>query len=142
MGDRDVRPPFHLAFPVHDLGAARRFYGELLGLPEGRCAARWVDFDLFGHQLSAHLVDTLAEVGTNQVDGDDVPVRHFGAVLAWPDWEALAQRLRAAGVAFLIEPHVRFRGETGEQGTFFLRDPSGNALEFKSFRDPARLFAR
>jgi extradiol dioxygenase family protein len=142
MGAGDDRPPFHLAFPVHDLDAARRFYGEQLGLPEGRSAPRWVDFDLFGHQLSAHLVERLDPAATNEVDGDDVPVRHFGAVLAWPDWEALARRLRAAGVEFLIEPHVRFRGEVGEQGTFFVRDPSGNALEFKSFRDPARLFAR
>lgn len=136
------RPPFHLAFPVRDLEAARRFYGGLLGLPEGRSAERWVDFDLFGHQLSAHLVDADEPPATNPVDGDDVPVRHFGAVLAWDDWQALAARLRAAGASFLIEPRVRFRGEVGEQGTFFLRDPSGNALEFKSFRDPGRLFAR
>ncbi len=137
-----TRPPFHLAFPVRDLEAARRFYGGLLGLPEGRSAERWVDFDLFGHQLSAHLVDADEPPATNPVDGDDVPVRHFGAVLAWDDWHALAARLRAAGARFLIEPRVRFRGEVGEQATFFLRDPSGNALEFKSFRDPGRLFAR
>jgi len=143
MGAGDDRPPFHLAFPVHDLDAARRFYGGQLGLPEGRSAPRWVDFDLFGHQLSAHLVERLDTAATNEVDGDDVPVRHFGAVLAWSEWEALARRLRSAGVEFLIEPHVRFRGEVGEQGTFFVRDPSGNALEFKAFRDiEGQLFAR
>ncbi len=137
---------FHLAFPVTDLESTRAFYGRLLGCPEGRSAERWVDFDLFGHQISAHLVSTdgappQMEATTNAVDGDDVPVRHFGAVLPWERWEALAERIRESGRSFLIEPHVRFRGEVGEQGTFFLRDPSGNALEFKAFRDPRRLFA-
>ncbi len=133
--------PFHLAFPVRDLASTRAFYGDLLGCPEGRAADTWVDFDFFGHQISAHLADSKAVTPTNEVDGDDVPVRHFGLVLAWPDWEALAERLARAGVAFLIEPHVRFRGEIGEQGTFFVVDPSGNALEFKTFRDPEKLFA-
>ena len=133
--------PFHLALPVHDLSAARGFYGDLLGCPEGRSAERWVDFDFFGHQLSVHLVDDHEPVATNEVDGDQVPARHFGCVLPWSEWEALAARLGGAGVRWLIEPKVRFRGEVGEQGTFFLRDPSGNALEFKSFQDPSRLFA-
>lgn len=136
-------PPFHLALPVHDLAAARAFYGVLLGCAEGRSAERWVDFDFFGHQLSVHLVEGSAEaVATNPVDGDDVPARHFGVVLPWSDWEALGARLGAAGVGFLIRPHVRFVGEPGEQGTFFLVDPSGNALEFKSFADLGQMFAR
>lgn len=136
-------PPFHLAFPIVDLATTRAFYGELLGCREGRSAPRWIDFDFFGHQISAHLVDAaLKRAETNMVDGDDVPVRHFGAVLEWSAWHALADRLRAAGTRFLIEPHVRFRGEVGEQATMFLLDPSGNALEFKSFQDPARMFAR
>jgi uncharacterized protein len=143
MSDVRPAPPFHLAFPVADLAATRAFYGGLLGCREGRSAERWVDFDFFGHQISAHLVDEAAARGeTNPVDGDDVPVRHFGAVLPWDEWHALARRLRAAGVRFLIEPHVRFRGEVGEQATMFLVDPGGNALEFKSFQDPSRLFAR
>ena len=133
-------PPFHLAFPVKDLASTRRFYGEILGLPEGRSAERWIDFDLFGHQISAHVSDVEAPP-TNDVDGDAVPVRHFGAVLEWSAWETLAARLRAHETPFLIEPKVRFQGEVGEQGTFFVRDPSGNALEFKTFRDPGRLFA-
>lgn len=136
----NARPPFHLAFPVRDLAGTRRFYGELLGCREGRSAETWVDFDFFGHQLSAHLAAREEPVPTNAVDGDDVPVRHFGVVLALPEWERLAERLRAAGVAFRIEPHVRFRGEAGEQATFFVQDPSGNDLEFKAFADPRRLF--
>jgi len=135
-------PPFHLAFPVHDIAAARAFYGELLGCAEGRSSERWVDFDFFGHQVVAHLVEGADDAGTNPVDGDAVPVPHFGAVLEWEAWEELAERVRAAGHAFVIEPRVRFQGEVGEQGTFFVRDPSGNALEFKAFRDPSRLFAR
>jgi uncharacterized protein len=134
---------FHLAFAVTDLAATRRFYGELLGCKEGRSAERWVDFDLAGHQISAHLVDRAPDVApTNEVDGDGVPVRHFGLVLAWDAWHALADRLHAAGVEFLIAPRIRFRGEVGEQATFFLLDPAGNALEFKSFRDEERIFAR
>lgn len=135
-------PPFHLAFPVDDLDATRAFYGGLLGCREARSAERWVDFDFFGHQISAHLAPgAAADARANPVDGDRVPVRHFGAVLPWEQWTALEERLRASGVRFLIEPRVRFRGEVGEQATLFLRDPSGNALEFKSFKDPARLFA-
>lgn len=138
-----ARPRFHLAFPVHDLGAARRFYGELLGCPEGRSAADWVDFDLRGHQVVAHLApEECTPAATNAVDGHDVPVRHFGLVLGWEDWEQLRDRLVAAGAEFLVEPYVRFRGQAGEQATMFVTDPSGNALEFKAFRDEAMLFAR
>jgi len=136
-------PPFHLAFPVHDLEAARAFYGGLLGCPEGRSSAEWIDFDFFGHQIVAHLVpDANAEAGSNAVDGHDVPVPHFGAVLAMDEWERLAARLEAGGVEFAIPPTVRFRGEPGEQATMFFRDPSGNALEIKAMADPANLFAR
>ncbi len=135
-------PPFHLAFPVTDLAATERFYAGVLGCRVGRRDVRWIDFDFFGHQISAHLVDTpLDGPSHNEVDGDDVPVRHFGAVLPWDAWEALAARLSEAGVPFLIAPRVRFAGQVGEQGTFFVRDPSGNAIEMKSFRDPALLFA-
>jgi len=138
-----ARPPFHLAFPVDDLAAARAFYGGLLGCPEGRSSAEWVDFDLRGHQIVAHLDRSAGERGaTNAVDGEQVPVRHFGLVLEWGEWEALAERLRAAGIEFLIAPGIRFAGEVGEQATLFVRDPAGNALEFKAFRDPSRLFAR
>ncbi|MEM9073909.1 MAG: VOC family protein [Myxococcota bacterium] len=132
--------PFHLAIPVHDLEAARAFYGDLLGCPEARSADRWVDFDFRGHQLSVHLAE-IADVDTNHVDGDEVPVRHFGLVLPWDEWHALADRLRGNGTTFLIAPRIRFQGKPGEQATFFLRDPSGNALEMKSFRDASRLFA-
>jgi extradiol dioxygenase family protein len=138
-----VTQPFHLAFPVHDLQAARAFYGGLLGCPEGRSSEAWVDFDLCGHQIVAHLApDEAGHRTTSAVDGDDVPVRHFGVVLDMAAWRALAERLRAAGVRFVIEPHVRFAGEVGEQATMFFLDPSGNALEFKAFADPTRLFAR
>lgn len=134
--------PFHLAFPVHDLAAARAFYGGVLGCPEGRSSAEWVDFDLAGHQIVAHLDPGMTPaVVSNAVDGHDVPVPHFGVVLEWEAWHALAARLAAAGMAFGIAPHVRFAGRPGEQATMFFRDPSGNALEFKAFRDPARLFA-
>jgi extradiol dioxygenase family protein len=135
--------PFHLALPVDDLNTARDFYGGLLGCPEGRCAPEWVDFDFFGHQLSVHLrPEACAGVASNPVDGDDIPVRHFGVVLSWSEWVALHTRLSATGADFLLEPRIRFAGQVGEQGTFFLRDPAGNALEFKTFRDMARLFAR
>jgi extradiol dioxygenase family protein len=135
--------PFHLAFPVHDLAAARAFYGSLLGCPEGRSSEAWVDFDFHGHQIVAHLApEECAAAATNAVDGDAVPVRHFGLVLPMNAWKALAERLRGAGVSFLIEPHVRFEGQVGEQATMFFRDPSGNALEMKAFADPSRLFAR
>lgn len=135
-------PPFHLAFPVHDLNAARRFYGELLGCPEGRSSDSWVDFDFYGHQIVAHLAPEEALAGTNAVDGDAVPVRHFGVILSVSEWQALADKLQRAGARFIIEPHVRFRGEVGEQSTMFFLDPSGNALELKAFADPTRVFAR
>ena len=136
-------PLFHLAFPVTSLAKARAFYGELLGCPEGRSSDDWVDFNFYGHQIVAHLAP--AEAGrrsTNAVDGDNVPVRHFGVVLAMDEWERLAKRLKAAGVSFVIEPHVRFKGEVGEQATMFLLDPCGNALEFKAFHDIGQVFAR
>jgi extradiol dioxygenase family protein len=136
------RPRFHLAFPVDDLAAARRFYGDVLGCPEGRSAPLWVDFDLFGHQIVAHLVDTRSERIVNPVDGDDVPVPHFGLLLRPADWRELAVRLRAAGTEFVIEPHTRFEGEPGEQSTMFVLDPAGNALEFKAFADDSYVFAR
>ncbi len=132
--------PFHLAFPVDDLVAARAFYAGTLGCAVGRTSSTWIDFSFFGHQITAHLVAGAKAVATNEVDGDDVPVRHFGLVLSWGEWEALGARLRAAGVDFLLAPHVRFAAQVGEQGTFFVRDPSGNALEFKAFRDPENLF--
>lgn len=133
---------FHLAFPVHDLDAARQFYGGVLGCAEGRSAARWVDFEFFGHQISAHLVDEKSAATTNRVDGDDVPVRHFGAILEWDAFHRLADELVTKGVAFRIAPRIRFAGKPGEQATMFFDDPSGNALEIKAFRDPSRVFAR
>ena len=138
-----VSQPFHLAFPVHDLASARAFYGGLLGCPEGRSSEAWIDFDLYGHQIVAHLApDECGHRATSAVDGDDVPVRHFGVVLGMEAWNQLAETLRAAGVRFVIEPHIRFKGEVGEQATMFFLDPSGNALEFKAFADPGRLFAK
>ena len=135
--------PFHLAFPVHDIAVARGFYGGVMGCPEGRSAETWVDFDLYGHQIVAHLAPAAStDAAANPVDGHDVPVPHFGVVLSLPEWDALAERLKAAGVRFGIEPHIRFRGEVGEQATMFFRDPSGNALEFKAFADQSRLFAK
>jgi uncharacterized protein len=136
-------PPFHLAFPVDDLAAARRFYGELLGCPEGRSAEHWIDFDLHGHQIVAHLAqDSAPRRGANEVDREYVPVPHFGLVLSMGEWEALAGKLERAGVEFVIPPTVRFRGEPGEQATMFLLDPAGNALEFKAMATPANLFAK
>ncbi len=136
--------PFHLAIPVHDLTAARAFYGELLGCREGRSSERWVDFDFWGHQVVVH--SALEQEGgpkaSNPVDGDAVPVPHFGAVLGWEAFDTLAGRLRERGVEFVIEPRTRFEGLPGEQRTMFFTDPSGNALEFKTFRDPEQLFAR
>lgn len=135
--------PFHLAFPVTSLANARRFYGELLGCPEGRSSEAWVDFDFHGHQIVAHLApDEAKGVSAHEVDGDNVPVRHFGLVLSMDEWHALADRLRAAGTRFVIEPHVRFQGRPGEQATMFLLDPCGNALEFKAFADHSTLFAK
>jgi extradiol dioxygenase family protein len=135
--------PFHLAFPVTSLAKARSFYGDLLQCPEGRSSEHWVDFDLYGHQIVAHLApEEAGHRSTSQVDGDAVPVRHFGVVLPMPEWQALAERLRAASTQFVIEPHVRFQGEVGEQATMFFLDPCGNALEFKAFNDLSQLFAK
>ncbi|MGJ7485789.1 VOC family protein [Variovorax sp. LT2P21] len=136
-------PPFHLAFPVHDLSAARAFYGELLGCPEGRSSPDWIDFNFYGHQIVAHLApDECANSALSQVDGHGVPVRHFGAVLSIPQWEALAAKLKGAGTEFVIEPYIRFKGEPGEQATMFFRDPSGNAVEIKAFASLESLFAK
>jgi extradiol dioxygenase family protein len=135
--------PFHLAFPVHDLALARKFYGETLGCPEGRSSEEWIDFNFYGHQIVAHLAP--GETGSaqrNAVDGHGVPVRHFGIVLPMKDWEAMAERLKAQGTAFVIEPYIRFQGQPGEQATMFFLDPSGNALEVKAFADIRMLFAK
>ena len=137
--------PFHLAIPVHDLAAARQFYGEVFGLPEGRSSEQWVDFDFYGHQLVIHEHPPMPyqqQAGTNAVDGHDVPVPHFGIVLKWEEWEALAERLKSFGTRFVIEPYIRFKGQVGEQATMFLLDPCGNALEFKAFKDMGQLFAK
>ena len=137
--------PFHIAFVVNDLASARDFYGAVLGCPEGRSAERWIDFDLFGHQIVAHLGNgpaSAAPAHHNPVDGHDVPVPHFGVVLEPQEWKALAARLKSAGVRFVIEPTVRFEGQVGEQSTMFFLDPSGNALEFKAFADRSQLFAK
>ena len=138
----DLRP-FHLAFPVRDLGEARAFYGGLLGCPEGRSSAKWIDFDFFGHQIVTHLAPAGGgDAAVNHVDGHGVPVPHFGVVLTLDVFDTLAGRLKAAGVRFEIEPYTRFKGEPGEQSTMFFLDPSGNALEFKAFADPSRVFAK
>jgi extradiol dioxygenase family protein len=136
--------PFHIAFPVDDLASARRFYGEVIGCPEGRSSDQWIDFDLYGHQIVAHLKPRAAGEAAhhNPVDGQDVPVPHFGVVLTMDRWEALADRLKAAGIRFVIEPYVRFKGQVGEQATMFFLDPAGNALEFKAFADRSQLFAK
>ena len=137
--------PFHLAIPVFDLAAARKFYNEILGLPEGRSSSHWVDFDFYGHQLVIHEhpeTDYQQSVNTNPVDGHDVPVPHFGIVLEWEEWEGLASRLEKLKMEFVIEPYVRFKGEVGEQATMFFYDPCGNALEFKAFKDRGQLFAK
>jgi extradiol dioxygenase family protein len=136
-------PPFHLAFPVDDLERAREFYRGILGCAEGRSSPSWIDFDFYGHQVVAHLAP--GEVGrtaANPVDGHDVPVRHFGVILEWNEWHQLADRLRARGIRFIIEPGIRFQGQVGEQATMFLLDPAGNALEFKSFKDMSQVFAK
>jgi extradiol dioxygenase family protein len=136
-------PLFHLAFPVNDLGEARQFYGGLLGCPEGRSDTEWIDFDFFGHQIVAYLAPQEAgRSGTSGVDGDEVPVRHFGLVLPMVEWEKMRDKLTRAGSKFIIEPQMRFEGTIGEQAAMFFLDPSGNAIEFKAFKDPARLFAR
>jgi extradiol dioxygenase family protein len=137
--------PFHIAFPVDDLEAARHFYGTVLGCPEGRSAEHWIDFNLFGHQIVAHCKPTVAGAETphsNPVDGHDVPVPHFGVVLEKQQWKELAERVKAAQVKFIIEPYTRFEGEVGEQSTMFFLDPAGNALEFKAFDDLGQLFAK
>ena len=136
-------PPFHLAFPVRDLEEARRFYGGTLGCPEGRSSPEWIDFNFYGHQIVAHLApDECGHRSTNAVDAHNVPVRHFGAVLSMAQWEAMADKLRAIGTQFVIEPYIRFKGEVGEQATMFFLDPSGNAIEFKAFANMASLFAK
>lgn len=135
-------PFFHYAFPVRDLKAAREFYTEVLGCAEGRSSERWIDFNLYGHQIVAHLApNEPACVAKSLVDGHEVPARHFGLILEWGMWEALADRLRSKKISFVIEPYIRFKGEVGEQGTMFIMDPSDNALEFKSFRDMGQIFA-
>ncbi len=135
--------PFHLAFPIRNIEETRIFYGELLGCAIGRSTDKWIDFNFFGHQLSAHVrPDELAQAGANQVDGKDVPVRHFGAILPWEEWHQLAEKLRQSNIQFIIEPYIRFKGEVGEQATMFFLDPSGNALEFKSFQDENQIFAK
>jgi extradiol dioxygenase family protein len=134
---------FHLAFPVRDIAEARRFYGDIIGCAEGRSAPHWVDFDFYGHQLVAHLApDECGHSATSEVDGHAVPARHFGAIIGIDAWHALAERVRAAGIDFVIEPYVRFAGQPGEQATMFFLDPSGNALEFKSFSDLSQVFAK
>ena len=143
MGKMTGLAPFHIAFPVDDLGAARHFYGTVLGCPEGRSSTDWIDFNLYGHQIVAHRVDTpRARPAHNPVDGHDVPVPHFGVVLTMDDWQALADRVAAAGVAFGIAPHIRFQGQPGEQATMFFLDPSGNALEFKAFARDEMVFEK
>ncbi len=135
--------PFHLAFPVNDLAAARNFYGGVLGCAEGRSSDHWIDFDFFGHQLVAHLDASKVGVqASNPVDGHDVPIPHFGVVLPWPEWEILAERLQKSGTKFVIDPYVRFQGKPGEQATMFFLDPAGNALEFKAFRDLSEMFRK
>jgi len=137
-----TRLRFHLAFPVGDPQAARRFYVDLLGCRVGRESKSWIDFDFFDHQITAHLTTSVRESnGANPVDGDQVPVRHFGVILEWDAWHALAERLQRQNASFIIVPHIRFQGEVGEQATMFIKDPSGNALEFKSFQDMRRVFA-
>ena len=133
--------PFHLAFPVDNLEKTREFYTEILGCNEGRSSDRWIDFDMYGHQVVAHLIDKVEKVQTNPVDGDDVPASHFGVILELDDWEALAERLKKIDMNFIIEPHIRFKGEAGEQATMFFLDPCSNALEFKAFKNDNMIFA-
>ncbi|WP_425393009.1 VOC family protein [Ekhidna sp.] len=134
--------PFHLAVPVRDLGETRSFYRDIMGFEEGRSSDRWVDFNFYGHQFVIHMVDKKDELEVNPVDGHSVPVPHFGVVLQWDDWEILAQRLQEAKIDFIIDPYVRFEGEVGEQATMFFKDPSGNALEFKAFKNDSEIFAK
>jgi extradiol dioxygenase family protein len=135
--------PFHLAFPIRDIEKTRAFYEDLLGCEIGRSTEKWIDFNFFGHQLSAHIKpEELALTKANQVDGKQVPVRHFGVILPWNEWHMLADKLKKFGIEFVIEPYIRFEGEVGEQATMFFLDPSGNALEFKSFQDESQIFAK
>ena len=134
--------PFHLAFPVDNLKRTREFYTKILGCKEGRSSDRWIDFDMYGHQVVAHLVDSVDSVDTNPVDGDDVPASHFGVILESEEWTQLSKKLQASNIEFIIEPHTRFRGEPGEQSTMFFLDPCGNALEFKAFRSDEMIFAK
>jgi extradiol dioxygenase family protein len=135
--------PFHLAFPIRDIEETRQFYGELLGCEIGRSTDKWIDFNFFGHQLSAHVrPEELRQANTNEVDGKNVPVRHFGAILEWSQWHQLADKLKEHGTEFVIEPYIRFKGEVGEQATMFFLDPAGNALEFKSFQNQDQIFAK
>ena len=134
--------PFHLAFPVDNLEVTREFYTKILGCNEGRSSDRWIDFDMYGHQVVAHLVDELDQVATNAVDGDDVPSSHFGVILETEQWNQLADQLVNLGMKFIIEPHTRFKGEAGEQSTMFFLDPCGNALEFKAFKSDDMIFAK
>lgn len=136
------RPPFHLAFPVKDLDSTRAFYADLLGCPVGRESGQWMDFDFFGHQITAHVCASEHTTDSNPVDGDQVPVRHFGAILPMDAWEEMAAMLKRHDMHFVIEPHIRFAGQVGEQATMFFHDPSGNALEFKAFADESMIFAR
>ena len=133
--------PFHLAFPVDNLATTREFYTEILGCKEGRSSDRWIDFDMYGHQVVAHLIDKVEDVQTNSVDGDDVPASHFGVILEMQQWNELSERLKELGIKFIIEPHIRFKGEAGEQATMFFLDPCGNALEFKAFNNDKQIFA-
>ena len=133
--------PFHLAFPVDDLEKTREFYINILGCNEGRSSDRWIDFDMYGHQVVAHLIDKVEKVQTNPVDGDEVPASHFGVILDMKDWTSLSERLKSSGMNFIIEPHIRFKGEAGEQATMFFLDPCGNALEFKAFKNDDMIFA-
>ncbi|WP_114750132.1 VOC family protein [Pleomorphovibrio marinus] len=134
--------PFHLAFPIRDIEETRDFYQDLLGCEIGRSTENWIDFNFFGHQLSAHVKpEELTQAKANQVDGKNVPVRHFGVILPWEEWHSLAEKLKKNRLDFIVEPYIRFKGEVGEQATMFFLDPSGNALEFKSFQDPDQIFA-
>lgn len=137
-----MKNPFHLAFPINDISETKSFYKKILGCKIGREDVKWVDFDFFGHQLSAHVKpDELKNTKKNAVDGKDVPVRHFGVILEWEAWHSLSEKLKENNISFIIEPYIRFEGEVGEQATMFFLDPSGNALEFKSFKDPKQIFA-
>ncbi|MGR8947050.1 MAG: VOC family protein [Gammaproteobacteria bacterium] len=137
----ESRPSFHMAFPVTDLEAARNFYVDIMGCREGRSAERWADFNFFGFQITAHLVESAELAGANSVDEHDIPIPHFGLIMSWEDWHRAVDHLTYIGVEFSVEPHIRFKGKIGEQATFFVADPSGNCLEFKAFKNPGDVFA-